>query len=158
MGDCWFCKVIDSNRIPIGGRKEQVADKLTGPDHKNNNYLVISNEFPSIPLQEVDILVLAVIKKFGVLSVAKFTAVVGLVWGFLMGLMVLLMGSLIPADLTGTGMMGGGAGMIAGVVGFVVMIIVGGVGGFIGGAIMAVIYNIVLHVIGGIEMHLEYKT
>jgi hypothetical protein len=106
----------------------------------------------------VDILVLAVIKKFGVLSVAKFCAVVGLVWGFLMGLMVLLAGSLIPADLTGTGMLGGGGGMIVGVVGFVVMIIVGGVGGFIGGAIMAVIYNVVLHIVGGIEMHVEYRT
>jgi hypothetical protein len=106
----------------------------------------------------VEILVLAIIKSFGVLSVAKFSAVVGLVWGFLMGLMVLVAGSLIPADLTGTGMLGGGGGMTAGVVGFVVMIIVGGVGGFIGGAIMAVIYNIVLHVVGGIEMHLEYKT
>jgi hypothetical protein len=123
---------------------------------KGNNYLVVSSEFPFIPLQEVDIVVLAVIKSFGVLSVAKFSAVVGLVWGFLMGLGVLFAGTMIPADLTGAGMPGGG--MIVGVVGFVVLIIVGGVGGFIGGAIMAVIYNIVLRIIGGIEMHLEYKT
>jgi hypothetical protein len=103
----------------------------------------------------VDIVVLAVIKSFGILSVAKFSAVVGLVWGFLMGLGVLLAGTILPSDMLG-GLPGGG--MIVGVVGFVIMIIVGGVGGFIGGAVMTVIYNIVLRIVGGIEMHLEYKT
>lgn len=92
------------------------------------------------------------IKSFGVVSVGKFCAVIGLVWGFFMGIMVALG-------------IGGAAGMMgfqvlwigAGIIGLVVMIIAGGVFGFIWGAIAAVIYNIILNAIGGIEMDLEVK-
>ncbi len=94
------------------------------------------------------------IKSFSVVSVGKFCAVIGLVWGFFMGCMVALG-------------IGGAAGMIAGsqalgigagIVGLVVMIIAGGVFGFIWGAFAAVIYNIILGAIGGIELDLEVKS
>jgi hypothetical protein len=93
------------------------------------------------------------IKSFGVVSVGKFCAVIGLVWGFFMGCMVAL-------GIGGAaGMLGGShaLGIGAGIVGLVVMIIAGGVFGFIWGAIAAVIYNIILGAIGGIEMDLEAK-
>jgi hypothetical protein len=93
------------------------------------------------------------IKSFGVLSVAKFCAVIGLIWGCVMGLMVAV-GVGRTAALIGGGMLGAGAG----IVGFVLMIVFGAIGGFIGGAILAFIYNLVLGAIGGIEMDLETKS
>lgn len=93
------------------------------------------------------------IKHFGVMSVAKFFAVFGLVWGFLMGIPLAAglggMGSVVDFPAPGIG---------AGLIGLVVMVIAGGVGGFIGGAIVAVVYNIVLGATGGVEMDLEVKT
>lgn len=93
------------------------------------------------------------IKSFGVVSVAKFCAILGLIWGFLMGLM-------IAVGIGGIGSMMGsqGLGIGAGIVGLVVMIIIGGIGGFISGAIGAFIYNIILRLIGGIEIGLEMKA
>src|SRR5512137_436272 len=92
------------------------------------------------------------IKSFGVVSVGKFCAVIGLVWGFFMGCMVALgIGSALW--MSGSNALGIGAGVI----GLIVMMILGGVFGFIWGAIMAVIYNIILGAIGGIEMDLEMK-
>ena len=93
------------------------------------------------------------IKSFGVLSVGKFCAVIGLIWGFLVGLMVAVgiggIGSMMWSHALGIG---------AGIVGLIVMIIIGGIGGFISGAIGAIIYNIILGAIGGIEMDLETKA
>ncbi len=93
------------------------------------------------------------IKKFGVMSVAKFSAIIGLIWGFVMGLMVAV-GVGRTAAMFGGGMLGAGVG----IVGFIVMIVLGAVCGFIGGAVLAFIYNIVLGAIGGIEMDLETKS
>ncbi len=94
------------------------------------------------------------IKQFGVLSVAKFCAVIGLIWGFFMGIFLAI-------DIGGMASAMGGIhalGIGAGLVGWVMMIIIGGIGGFIGGAIAAIVYNIVLGAIGGIEMDLEVKA
>jgi hypothetical protein len=93
------------------------------------------------------------IKQFGVLSVAKFSAVIGLIWGFVMGLVVAL-GVGRYASMMGTPLLGFGAGFA----GFILMIILGGIFGFVGGAIIAFVYNIVLGFIGGIEMDLEVKS
>ena len=93
------------------------------------------------------------IKQFGVMSVGKFCAVFGLVWGFFMGLM-LAVGVGGIASVMGTPAVGIGAGIFA----FVIVIVAGGVLGFIGGAIVAVVYNIVLGATGGIEMDLEVKA
>jgi hypothetical protein len=93
------------------------------------------------------------IKQFGVISVGKFFAVFGLVWGFFVGI-------LLAAGLGGMGSVLGShaLGIGAGLAGLVLMVIIGGVVGFISGAIIVVIYNIVLGAMGGIEMDLEVKT
>jgi hypothetical protein len=93
------------------------------------------------------------IKQFGVISVGKFFAVFGLVWGFFVGIFLAAglggMGSVLGSHALGIG---------AGLFGLVIMVIIGGVAGFIGGAIVAVIYNIVLGAMGGVELDLEVKT
>ena len=93
------------------------------------------------------------IKKLGVLSIAKFCAVLGIIWGLVVGLFMMLGIGGIAAAM-GRGALGAGVG----IVGLIIMIIVGAIAGFIGGAILAFIYNIVLGAIGGIEMDLEVKT
>lgn len=93
------------------------------------------------------------IKQFGVMSVGKFFAVFGLVWGVIMGLFVAI-GVGGTSALMGSAEVGLGAGIVA----FFMMIIVGGVAGFIGGAVVALVYNLVLGATGGIEMDLELKT
>ena len=93
-----------------------------------------------------------IIKKFGVISVAKFFAFFGLIWGFLMGIPLAAglggMGSVMDTQALGIG---------AGLAGLVLLVIIGGVGGFIGGALVAIVYNIVLVATGGVEMDLELK-
>lgn len=93
------------------------------------------------------------IKKFGVMSLAKFFAFFGLIWGFFKGIPLAAglggIGSVIDTQALGIG---------AGLVGLVIMVIAGGVGGFIGGAIVAIVYNIVLGATGGVEIDLELKT
>ena len=93
------------------------------------------------------------IKQFGVISVGKFFAVFGLVWGFFMGIILAIgvggMGSVMHAPAVGIG---------AGIFALVIAIVAGGILGFIGGAIVAVVYNIVLGASGGIEMDLEVKV
>jgi hypothetical protein len=93
------------------------------------------------------------IKQFGIISVGKFFAVFGLIWGFFVGIF-------LAAGLTGMGSVFGAhaLGIGAGLVGLIIMVILGGVAGFIGGAIVAVVYNIILGATGGIEMDLEVKT
>jgi hypothetical protein len=93
------------------------------------------------------------IKQFGVVSVAKFFAVFGLIWGFFMGLF-LAFGIGRMASVFGAQMLGVGAG----IVGLILMMILGAIFGFIGGAIIAIVYNIVLGATGGVEMDLEVKT
>jgi hypothetical protein len=93
------------------------------------------------------------IKSFGVVSIAKFCAVIGLVWGFVVGIFIAI-GIGGSAAAMGAHALGIGAG----IVGFILMIIIGGIGGFIWGAVAAIIYNIILGAIGGIEMDLEAKA
>jgi hypothetical protein len=93
------------------------------------------------------------IKQLGIVSVGKFFAVFGLVWGFFAGIFLAIgLGSM--KSMMGTYALGFGAGLI----GLVTMVIVGGIVGFIGGVIVAFVYNIVLGAMGGIEMDLEAKT
>jgi len=90
------------------------------------------------------------IKQFGIVSVGKFFAIFGLVWGFLMGFVVAVssMGSVM-----GTHALGFAGGLVAPCI----MTIIGGVIGFIGGAVVAIIYNLVVEATGGVEMDLEVK-
>jgi len=94
-----------------------------------------------------------IVKQFGIVSVGKFFAVFGLVWGFFMGIILAAgmggMGSVFGAPVLGIG---------AGLLWLVFMVIIGGVIGLIGGVIVAIVYNIVLGAMGGIEMDLEAKV
>ncbi|MGA2122183.1 MAG: hypothetical protein ABSG49_09105 [Methanoregula sp.] len=93
-----------------------------------------------------------VIKQFGIVSVGKFFAILGIIWGFIMGIFVAAgVGSM--GYLMGTQALG----IVGGLVALVFMIIIGGVFGFIGGVIVSVVYNIVLGASGGVEMDLEVK-
>jgi len=94
-----------------------------------------------------------IVKQFGIVSVGKFFAVFGLVWGFFMGI-------IFAAGLGGMGSVFGtpALGIGAGLLGLVFMVIIGGVIGFTGGVIVAIVYNIVLGAMGGIEMDLEAKA
>jgi len=122
------------------------------------NYFHHCTDLPSIRAEEFvsgfDIVATTsyMIKQFGVLSVAKFSAVIGLIWGFVMGLLVAL-----GIGGTAAAMGGGALGAGVGIAGFIMIVIIGAVGGFVGGAIIAFVYNIVLGFMGGIEMDLEIK-
>lgn len=93
------------------------------------------------------------IRQFGAVSVGKFFAVFGLVWGCIMGLFVAI-GVGGASAMMGSPVVGAGAGLVA----FMLAVTGGGILGFIGGVIVAVMYNIVLGASGGIEMDLEVKA
>jgi hypothetical protein len=82
------------------------------------------------------------IKQPGIVSIGKFFAVFGLVWGFFAGIFFAAgLGSM--GSVMGTHALGFGAGLV-GLVIMVIMVIVGGIVGFTGGVIVAIVYNIVL--------------
>ena len=87
------------------------------------------------------------IKRMGVLSVAKVSAVTLAAMGLFIVLIVMLFGSLI----------GGAFGMMgeAGITAVIAAPIVYGILGFIFGALYAFIYNVSAGVVGGIEIELE---
>ena len=92
------------------------------------------------------------IKKFDMLSIAKFFALVGFVWGFLAGL--ILLASYIQGYMAN-----GDAALIqSGLLGFGLMIVYGVIGGIIGGTVIAFAYNKVLGAKHGIRMELDAKA
>lgn len=100
------------------------------------------------------------IKKLGILSVAKIYAVMGLVFGLLIG--VPYGGMIIVFSLIGAGGAGGDAALAIGgggiVMGLVIMILIPvgyAVMAFISGVIGALIYNIFAAMVGGVEIEVE---
>ncbi len=93
------------------------------------------------------------VKKLGVMSVAKFGAIIGMIFGIIMGLIIAI-NTVAPAARIGGSMV---LGVGSGVETFVVNVIIGVIFGFIGGAIVAFIYNFALGEMGGIEVNLEVK-
>jgi hypothetical protein len=92
------------------------------------------------------------IKKFGMLSVAKFFALIGFVWGFLAGL--ILLASYVQGYLAN-----GDAALIqSGLLGLGMMVAYGIIGGIIGGTVIAFLYNRVLGARHGIRMELDAKV
>ncbi|MBN2052017.1 hypothetical protein JW756_00770 [Candidatus Woesearchaeota archaeon] len=103
-----------------------------------------------------------VLKKVGIMSVAKLYTVLmaffGLIGGFIMGLFTALM-LLVAGPAAGVGGLGAGMGAIAiivlpiiyGILGFIIY----GVLGFIFGAIGAWLYNVVAGWVGGVELEFE---
>jgi hypothetical protein len=97
-----------------------------------------------------------VVKRVGVLSLAKIEAVVmavfGLIIGLFYGLFLGAMGAMMPAGRGGAAM--GGIGLLS----IIIFPILYAVIGFIAGAIGAAIYNFASGFMGGIEMDLEDAT
>jgi hypothetical protein len=91
-----------------------------------------------------------ILKKIGVMSLAKIYGIFGLIFGIIVGILVALFGSTLGA-------LGGVAGIGAGIsiVAAIIMIVVYAIGGFIAGAILAVLYNFIAPKVGGVELDLE---
>jgi hypothetical protein len=91
------------------------------------------------------------IKTFGVLSIAKFGALIGFVWGFLAGIVFLfsyIQGYITQGDLS----------LIqSGLYGLGLMALIGIVGGAVGGAVIAFLYNRVFGAKHGISVELEKR-
>jgi hypothetical protein len=93
------------------------------------------------------------VKKLGVMSVAKFGSIIGMILGIILGLINAI--NLVPAASLAGGSIVLGVG--SGVMTFAMNVIMGIIFGFIGGAIIALIYNFALVEIGEIEVDLEIK-
>ncbi|MDI6720802.1 MAG: DUF3566 domain-containing protein [Candidatus Aenigmarchaeota archaeon] len=90
-----------------------------------------------------------VMTRIGVLSTAKISAVVMLVFGFFIGLFLAVFGSALYYSESVSGL---------GIAFLVILIpIIYAIMGFIFGAISAVIYNFIAKYIGGIEFDLREK-
>jgi len=107
---------------------------------------------PSAPVSSCMTAQTYVIRQFDIVSVGKFFAIFGLVWGFIAGFF-----AAAGVSSMGTVMGFHGLGFAGGFIVLCVTTILGGIFGFIGGAIVAFIYNIVLGAIGGIEMDMDIK-
>lgn len=94
-----------------------------------------------------------VLKRFGVLSVGKFMAVmyaiIGLIFGVLIAAMSLIGGGMFGGDGGAMGMMGG-FGMLS----IVVLPLLYAIIGFIAGLIGGFLFNVTAKLSGGIEMDL----
>jgi hypothetical protein len=96
------------------------------------------------------------IKKLGVMSVAWFGAVIGLVGGIIIALITAIAGgaaAVTAASISGTI----GLGATTGIGIFIALVLLGGVFGLIGGVVIAWIYNFALGPAHGIEVDLEVK-
>jgi hypothetical protein len=89
------------------------------------------------------------IKKFDILSIAKFFAVIGFVWGFLSGVI------LLATYIQGYSTTGDVSVLLQGLTSFGLMIVYGVMGGVIGGTLIAFMYNAVLGAKHGIRMELD---
>ncbi len=97
------------------------------------------------------------IKRIGILSVAKISAItgagLGLVIGLIYGLILMTVGAALMSQNEGAA--GAGFGIIGGLAVIVIVPIFYGIIGFIFGALYALIYNIASGFVGGIELQLE---
>jgi len=98
-----------------------------------------------------------VLKRLGVISVAKFAGVFYAGMGLLAGIVLAAVSSL--AGMAGASMhdMPGWIGPIFGVGAIVLLPLLYGVLGFLFGAIVAGLYNVFSGLIGGIEVELEAR-
>jgi hypothetical protein len=89
----------------------------------------------------------------GVMSVAKFGSIIGMIFGIILGLINAI--NLVPSAAITSGSMVLGAG--SGIMTFIMNVIMGLLLGFVGGAIIAFIYNFAPGEMGGIEIDLEVR-
>jgi len=101
------------------------------------------------------------IRRFSVLSVAKFQGflafVIGLFIGVIYGISIMLFGAMTfsLAPNADDQAMGGAASVVIGLVVMIAIPIAYGIAGFIGGAFGALIYNLAAAIIGGVRFELE---
>lgn len=99
-----------------------------------------------------------IIKRVGILSVAKIQAAImavfGLIIGVIYGLFFMMFGAIMMSQSGGSGM----GGVLAGLLLMVGIPIMYGLIGFVAGAIGALIYNVAAGFAGGIELELEDDT
>lgn len=101
-----------------------------------------------------------IIRRIGVLSVAKISAIIAAVIGLLIGILIFL-ASLAGAPMSSPDAMAGSndAGMAwisgLGALAIVVFPIMYGIVGFIGGAIQGWVYNIAAKFVGGVRIETE---
>jgi hypothetical protein len=94
-----------------------------------------------------------VVKKLGVMCVANFGAIIGMIYGIIMGFILAINVGSSAAIAGGPMVLGVGSGIMT----FCINVILMTIFGFIGGAIAAFIYNFALGGMGGIEVNLEIK-
>lgn len=99
---------------------------------------------------------MAVIKRFGVFSVAKINAAISLVVGLIVSVLwVIFAGLLGVAGMHGASL---GAAALTGAGGLIVIIVATvlyAIAGFIAGALVAILYNIAAGWFGGVEIELS---
>lgn len=96
---------------------------------------------------------MAVLKKIGVMSLAKILGALYALIGFIIGFFMFLILGVFGGAL-GLGQ-GGGAVMGAGIFMWVFYTILFAACGFIGGAIQAFLYNLLAEKIGGVEVEIK---
>ena len=99
-----------------------------------------------------------ILKRIGVLSLAKICAIVYAVLGLIIGFFVsaiALMGTMIGSAFNESAVPF--IGLFFGIGSIIIFPILYGVLGFLGGLISAAIYNLVARGIGGLEMEFEEK-
>lgn len=95
-----------------------------------------------------------IIQKCDEMSVAKYFAVFGMIWGISMGVLLALnIGA--GASVMGLGSDGSVVAMIGG---FSMMIVVGAILFFVTGLVTSYVYNIVAERTGGMRMKVEIST
>ena len=105
------------------------------------------------------------VRRVGILSVAKIEGllmfVIGLIIGVIYGLIFIIFGATIMAAMaqrSGAEALSGLGPIVGGVIIMIVFPIFYGIMGFIVGAIGALIYNLAASVVGGIRLELEATT
>lgn len=93
------------------------------------------------------------VKKLGVMSVAKFGAIIGMIIGIINGILLAINVGSSAALIGGSMFLGVGSGIMT----FCINVILGTFFGFLGGAVIAFIYNFALGEMGGIEVELEVR-
>jgi predicted Co/Zn/Cd cation transporter (cation efflux family) len=87
------------------------------------------------------------VRRVSILSAASVLAFVGVLYGLVYGVIVMVVGS----AAIGFGVLSAALGVLNLVVG----VLLGAAFGFIGGAVSAIFYNIAARFVGGIEVELE---
>ena len=101
------------------------------------------------------------VKRVGVLSLAKLQAIIGvglgLVIGIPIGLIMMIVGAAVMSQGEG-GVAGGGMSVGLGLFYIILLPVMYGIGGFIFGVITALIYNVAAGFLGGLELEMENAT